>query len=312
MTAAKSTPQPMGPAFQDLAKLSRPALWILAARLKTLGLSVVPVLAGTWVAAQSGAWRVDVLFSAALAAAAIQIGTNLWNDAADASRGVDGPDRLGPPRMTSLGLLSAEHVRVAALLSFAVATLFGLYLAMLGGWPVVVIGLSSLAMGYLYSMGPYPLSGSPLGEGLVVAFFGVTAVAGTAYLNGAPVTLQSLCLGFVIGLPAAAVLLVNNHRDRVSDARSGRRTLAILLGVAGARRLYAGLLAASLLGALALGRPGPAGLLAFLPAAVLGALLIRALFRFPVSARLNRLIAGTSVFQILLLGAVVISGALSS
>lgn len=293
--------------LDDLRRLPRLALWILAARMRTLGLSLVPVLAGTWIAAQAGAWRPDVALSAASAAAAIQIGTNLWNDAADAARGTDGPDRLGPPRMTGLGLLPARHVRIAAGAAFGLATVLGLHLALVGGWPIVVIGLASLAMGYLYSMGPYPLSGSPLGELLVIVFFGIVAVAGTAALQLAPVDARVLLLGVTIGLPAAAVLLVNNHRDRSADARAGRRTLAILIGIPASRLLYAGLLLASLYGAWRMAPGCALRAVAFLPPAALSAVLIRDMAILPISSGLNRLIARTSLFQGLLLLALVLS-----
>jgi 1,4-dihydroxy-2-naphthoate octaprenyltransferase len=200
-----------------LKRLPKPALWVIAARAKTLGLSVTPVAAGSWAAAQAGGWRGDVFAGAMAAAAAIQIGTNLWNDAADAARGVDGSDRLGPPRMTALGLLDAAQVRRAAAASFFASALIGLWLAWIGGWPIIAIGLVSLALGYFYSMGPWPLSATPLGEVLVILFFGIVAVAGTVHLHGQAVGAGVLALGVITGLPAAAVLMINNHRDRTSE-----------------------------------------------------------------------------------------------
>lgn len=288
---------------KDLASLSRSARWLMSARPKTLGLSVVPVLAGTWIAALSGAFRPDVLGIAIFAACAIQIGTNLWNDAADAKRGTDGPDRLGPPRMTSVGLLEARHVFAAARLAFLCAAGAGLYLTWLGGWPILILGLLSLATGYLYSMGPWPLSASPFGEILVVAFFGIAAVTGTAHLHGMAPDGQVILLGLIIGLPAAAVLLVNNHRDRNQDAASGRRTLAILIGVAASRVLFALLLLCAAGGSFAFAPPSSGRALIFTPVLLLAFWLIRAMFRLPVSARLNRLIPATSVFQALCLAA---------
>ncbi|MFY0311849.1 1,4-dihydroxy-2-naphthoate octaprenyltransferase [Leisingera sp. D0M16] len=297
---------------EELARRSRSARWLLAVRLKTLGLSVVPVLAGTWFAAQSGFLRVDILAVTILSAAAIQIGTNLWNDAADAFRGTDGPDRLGPPRMTSLGLLAAEHVRAGALLAFVFASASGLYLTVLGGWPIAVLGLVSLSLGFCYSMGPYPLSGSPVGEALVIAFFGIAAVSGTAYLHGVPPNGKILLLGVVIGLPAAAVLLANNHRDRQQDARSGRRTLAIVIGIQASRALFAVLLLSSIAGSVFLVQPCALGALSFVPAAALAGFLIKLMACLPVSSSLNRLIFGTSVFQVLILLALVVSVAICS
>lgn len=279
-----------------LAALPRPLLWVMAARLKTVSLSQVPVLAASWLAARAGHVDPGVTFAAMVSAAAIQIGTNLWNDAADAARGVDRPDRLGPPRLTALGLLDGAQVRRGAAASFAVAVAGGLYLTALGGWPVVAIGLVSLLLGYLYSMGPWPMSGQPFGELLVITFFGLVAVSGTAWLQDVdPLSAASLRLGLIIGLPAAAVLLLNNHRDRAQDVRAGRRTLAILIGSTGARLLYFALL----VGALALA--GWANLSPWLlPASLLALWLGHAMWHWPVSARLNRLLGQTALFQILL------------
>lgn len=278
-----------------LATLPAPALWLIAARLKTVSLSQVPVLAGGWLA--GAALRLDVMIPAMVATASIQIGTNLWNDAADAARGVDGPDRLGPPRMTALGLLDGASVRRAALASFGLAALAGLWLAAIGGWPIVAIGLASLALGYFYSMGPRPLSGLPYGEVLVVAFFGVVAVSGSGWLMGVdPFAARTLAAGMMIGLPAAAVLMLNNHRDRVQDARAGRRTLAIVIGPPASRLVYAAVLLAALGFGAAL---RPTVWLAVPGALALG--LGHAMWHWPVSRRLNRLLGLTAAFQALLL-----------
>lgn len=290
-----------------LRRLPKPALWALAARLKTLGLSVTPVLAGSTLSAGNDAWNGAAMAAAMLSAASIQIGTNLWNDAADAERGIDTSERLGPPRMTALGLLAARDVRRGAFGAFLVAASAGLFLAGIGGWPIIAIGLVSLALGYLYSMGPYPLSGTPLGELLVIAFFGITAVGGTVWLHGGGLTAQVLLAGFFTGLPAAAVLLLNNHRDRHSDARGGRRTLAILIGEGASRLLFAALIAAALAGFGFLAAPGLFALAALAPAAGLGVHLIRSMQMTPVSARLNALIAKTALFQLLLVLALLVS-----
>lgn len=262
----------------------------------------MPVLAGTWLAGSAA--RSDVLIAALVGAIGIQAGTNLWNDAADAARGVDGPDRLGPPRMTAMGVVSAPAMHRAAGLAFVLACLAGLYLIHVGGWSVLIIGIVSLALGYAYSMGPVPLSGLPIGELLVIAFFGVVAVSGTLWLHGGDaMEPRTLWCGVMVGLPAAAILMLNNHRDRVADARAGRRTLAILVGEAWSRRLYvAGLLGALLIAVLwapTLWLCAPAALLLWLSAAML---------RWPVSERLNWLLPGTAAFQASLLAAVVLGG----
>lgn len=289
---------------QRLQRLPRALRWVIAARFKTVGLSVTPVLCGTWLAHVSGHMDAALATLTALSAAAIQVGTNLWNDAADAARGTDTDERLGPPRMTALGLLDGTTVRKAAGLSFAMAVLAGLPLVAAGGWPVIAVGLVSLLLGYAYSMGPLPLSHTPTGEVIVILFFGVVAVSGTAFVQGAEMSGDVALAGLIMGLPSSAVLLLNNHRDRHTDARAGRKTLAILLGVPGARLLYGLLLlaAAALLAALPAMRALPVAAMV-----LAAALLSMAVWRTPVSAALNRFLPLTVFYQALLLAVMVLS-----
>src|SRR5574338_375548 len=269
------------------------ALWWLAVRPRTLTLAAMPVLCGSALAWHGGApiaW--PVFFTTLACAALIQAGTNLYNDAADGERGNDGPARLGPLRVTAAGLASAGQVRRAASLAFATAFVGGVYLVFEGGWPILVIGLASLAAGWAYSGGPRPLSHTAWGEVWVMAFFGLAAVTGSHFLQG--------------GQPdVAPVLLVNNLRDREADTQAGRRTLAAALGDAPARRLYALLMLAPFpllagLG-LALGEPHrlwPALLaLLALPACAWLAHRFQAL---PAGPGMNRQLVATAQAQLLL------------
>ena len=221
----------------------RSAYWIMAARPRTLSLSVTPVAVGTALA-----WAIEgrVRWLAALAAliggVSIQIGTNLHNDAADSERGGDGPDRVGPPRATASGLLTAATVKRAAGICFAVAALVGLYLVCVGGWPILVLGLLSILSGWAYTGGPLPIAYTPLGELFVVAFFGVGAVCGTYWLCTNHLSLAVVEASLAVGLLSGAVLMVNNHRDAEADRRVGRRTLAIAAGSHVTIWIYAGLM----------------------------------------------------------------------
>jgi 1,4-dihydroxy-2-naphthoate octaprenyltransferase len=279
-----------------------------AVRPKTLSLAAAPVLAGSaWAGLVAESLRLSVLVLALGAAIAIQIGTNLWNDALDSEHGVDRGLRLGPRRATAAGWLTPAQVRALALAAFAVAAALGLVLVAVGGWPILAIGTAGIACGLLYSAGPYPLSSTPLGELVVLAFFGVAGVVGTVWLHGAPVTAEVAALGVVTGLPAAAVLLVNNHRDRVSDARAGRRTLAILLGERRTRGLYGVLLVAAAVAPLLL-RPGCAVAWAVAAATLAVALrLARRFARTPLDPVLNRFLAGTGRFQLLVVAALALT-----
>ncbi|MFT3673215.1 1,4-dihydroxy-2-naphthoate octaprenyltransferase [Aestuariivirga sp.] len=294
--------------FEHLRRLPVARRWVLAARLKTVGLSLTPVLCGTWIASHGHGVNVALAVCAALSALAIQVGTNLWNDAADAERGTDTDERLGPPRMTALGLLDASQVKSAAHLAFATAIIAGLPLVSAGGWPIVAIGLASLLLGYVYSMGPLPLSHTPLGELIVVIFFGVIAVTGTAYVMGADLTKQGIVAGLMMGLPSGGVLLLNNHRDRRTDEAAGRMTLAILADVPGAKIIYG----AMLFGSVAL-LPVLAVRDTLLPAVIsllglMAAALSYGVWRTPVSAEINRFLPLTVLLQFALFVALVISG----
>lgn len=218
-------------------------VWWTAIRPRTLPLAASPVLVGIALAwAEEAAPHWWVALTTLAAALLIQIGTNLYNDAADHERGNDRADRLGPLRVTAAGWVSAAAVRHAAHLAFGLAFLLGCYLAAIGGWPIVAIGLTSLAAGIAYSGGPRPISYSPFGELFVLVFFGLVAVAGSHYLQSGALTPRALFAGLAVGMPAAAVLLVNNLRDLDADRRAGRHTLAAVLGPAASRRLHALLL----------------------------------------------------------------------
>jgi 1,4-dihydroxy-2-naphthoate octaprenyltransferase len=213
--------------------------WFLACRPKTLSVSLSPVLVGTAIAwHNSGRVLWLPLLAAALAAALIQIGTNLFNDVGDFRRGADTPGRLGPKRATAEGWLAAGVVEAAAWLAFVLAFVCGIYLVWHGGWPMVGIGLASLAAGWAYTGGPAPIAYRPLGEVFVFIFFGLVAVGGSYYLQALTLTPLAVFAAALVGLHAAAVITVNNYRDRDGDARNGKNTLAVVLGRRATRRLY--------------------------------------------------------------------------
>src|SRR6476620_7638177 len=138
--------------------------WIMAARPRTLSLSVTPVLVGTamaWAAEGEVPWL--PVLAALVSSVFIQLGTNIHNDAADFERGGDGPDRIGPPRVTSSGLLDAASVKRGAYACFAIAAMMGLPLVSVGGWPILLIGMLSIAAGWGYTGGPLPIAYTPLG-----------------------------------------------------------------------------------------------------------------------------------------------------
>ncbi len=220
-------------------------VWIQAARLRTLPAAVVPVVVGTAVARAAGGIAWGPALAALAGSLAIQIGTNFANDVFDAEKGADGPDRLGPTRAVATGLISAAAMKRAMIIAFAIATAFGIYLASVGGWPVVAIGLASIASGIAYTGGPWPLGYHGLGDLFVMIFFGFVAVCGTAYVQLATVPCLAVWAAIPVGALATAIIVVNNLRDRLQDVRVGKRTLAVRFGRGGALAEYALLLGAS-------------------------------------------------------------------
>jgi 1,4-dihydroxy-2-naphthoate octaprenyltransferase len=218
--------------------------WILAARPRTLGAAVVPVLAGTALA--FAARSLDPLTTILILACAvlIQIATNYFNDAIDHAKGADSAARIGPTRVTSAGLLGPRAVMRGGAVCLAMAVLLSVPLVLRGGWPIVVIGLFSLFFAYAYTGGPFPLAYLGLGEIFVVLFFGIIAVAGTFYLNTLAWSWESVLAGLQIGLHASVLLAVNNLRDIESDHAAGKRTLAARFGLTFARRENAALVMA--------------------------------------------------------------------
>jgi len=229
--------------------------WVLAIRPRTLAVGLVPVVLGTALAAMENAVHMVAALAACGGALAIQIGSNLVNDYADAKKGADGQDRLGPIRVTSAGLLPASAVWRAALFAFGFAALLGLYLIFRGGWPIFWIGVFSIFFGIIYTAGPAPLAYLGLGDFAAFFFFGPVATAGTFYVQTLVFSPQVVLLGFAPGLFSVALLAINNLRDRATDERAGKKTLAVRFGERFARmEVVACLLLAPMVPLMVLGR----------------------------------------------------------
>jgi 1,4-dihydroxy-2-naphthoate polyprenyltransferase len=229
--------------------------WIIAARPHTLMIGVNPVLVGCAMAwAETGHIDLRLMLLSMLGALLLQAGTNLDNDVSDFERGTDRAGRLGLPRATALGLLTPRQVRTASRACFALATVFGLMLAWHGGWPILVAGIASAAAAMAYSGGPRPISYTPFGDFVVWLFFGLVAVCGTYYLQTLTLSPGVIVAATMVGLPATAVLVVNNYRDLDPDRAVGKVTLAVWLGRGFSRWEYALLILAPfvLLGVLSL------------------------------------------------------------
>ncbi|MGH8928013.1 MAG: 1,4-dihydroxy-2-naphthoate polyprenyltransferase [Acidimicrobiia bacterium] len=247
--------------------------WVEAARPRTLPAAIVPVLVGSSVAVWNGTfdWRAFLL--TLVAAVAIQIAANFANDASDAAHGADTTDRVGPPRMVASGLIASRDMWIATWAMVAIAAACGGLLTVMAGPVVLLIGLASVAAMLGYVGGPLPYGYRGLGEVFVFVFFGLVATIGSQFVHGGAVERQTWLLAIPVGLLATTILVVNNLRDLDTDARAGKRTLAVMIGDGRTRWLYRILMVGALglialLGTFSIISPWTLSALATIPLAV--------------------------------------------
>jgi 1,4-dihydroxy-2-naphthoate octaprenyltransferase len=217
--------------------------WMLAARPRTLPAAIAPVVLGSAVAVADHSFVWLPAFAALMVALLLQIGVNLANDYFDYLKGIDTQDRLGPPRVTQSGLIPAKQVKAGMVLTLILSFIPGIYLLIIGGLPVLIIGLACICAALAYSGGPFPLASHGLGDLFVFIFFGLVAVCGTYYVQALHLTPLVWLMGVIEGLLITAILVVNNLRDIQSDRQTGKRTLAVIIGKRGSRLEYVLLLA---------------------------------------------------------------------
>lgn len=290
----------MKPSETTAAGVARWRVWWLAIRPATLTISVVPVLVGAALAWREAGELLWIPFAlAAVAALLIQIGTNLYNDVGDYERGADRSERLGPPRAVSSGWLTPGEVRGAVALVFGAAALVGAWLVWYGGWPILVLGVASIAAGYAYTGGPRPIAYSATGELFVFVFFGLGAVLGTYYLQTATVGWAAAVAATMVGLLGAAVIVVNNYRDLEGDRSVGKRTLAVRIGRRWSKVEFVALLALpyAMLPLLALATTARWSLALPAMSAPIAAWIAVRFLRERPGAQFNRILADTAQLQ---------------
>lgn len=211
--------------------------WVAGARPRTLPAAVVPVVVGSGAAFGYGKFDLGRAALALLVALALQVGVNYANDYSDGVRGTD-QARVGPVRLVGSGQAEPRHVLAAAVGCFAIACAAGLALAALSAWWLVLVGAAAVAAAWFYTGGSKPYGYRALGEISVFVFFGLAAVAGTAYVQMLTLTWLPWAAAAAIGLLACALLVINNLRDIPTDSQTGKRTLAVVLGDQRTRLLY--------------------------------------------------------------------------
>lgn len=222
-------------------------IWVLASRPKTLPAAAAGVITGTALAFHDGYFTFGPALAALFVALLLQIGSNLANDVYDYERGADAGERHGPMRVTQSQLLTPTQVKIGMAVVFGLSALLGLYLALVAGWVVVVIGLAAILSAIAYTGGPFPLGYHGLGDLFVFIFFGVAAIAGTYFVQAGTVSVAAWWMSLPIGWLIVNILVVNNLRDIKADRAAGKRTLAVRLGEHGSRLQFIVLMSLSYL-----------------------------------------------------------------
>lgn len=226
--------------------MATPAQWWQGARPRTLPAAIAPVAVGAGLGAWADAFDGLRVLLALLVAVLLQVGVNYSNDYSDGIRGTDS-ERVGPVRLVGQGLAPSRQVKAAAFGSFAAAAVAGLVLvALTGAWWLLLVGAASIGAAWFYTGGPRPYGYAGLGEVFVFVFFGIVPVVGTAYVQTLTITAVDVVASIGVGLLSCAILVTNNLRDIPGDTVSGKRTLAVRLGDARTRMLYAVLVTGAL------------------------------------------------------------------
>src|SRR5450631_2955264 len=271
--------------------------WVEGARPRTLPAAVAPVLVGTGAAYALHEGNAAYALLALVVSLALQVGVNYANDYSDGIRGTD-QDRVGPVRLVGQQLASPGNVKFAAMICFASAALLGLALvALSAAWVMLAIGAASIAAAWYYTGGKRPYGYSGLGEVFVFVFFGLVATLGTTYTQALSVSGASIAGAVGIGALASAILVANNLRDIPTDEAHGKRTLAVRLGQARTRQLYAALVVVALACVVLVGTIHPSALIALL-SFVLAIPLLRRVLGGAVGKDLVPVLTGTGRFEL--------------
>lgn len=273
--------------------MANASTWIAGARPRTLPAAIAPVVVATSLADKESN-TVAALLALAVSLA-LQIGVNYANDYSDGIRGTDN-DRIGPLRITASGLATPAQVKSAAFISFGVAAIAGLLLAMNSSWWLIAVGALSIAAAWGYTGGKNPYGYMGLGELFVFIFFGLVATIGTFYVQTERITGESILAGVIVGFLACAILVINNIRDRAKDEVVGKRTLAVRLGDRRSRVLYTALVTLPYLLTAGFGSPWTMLTLATLPLTVS---ILKALWSGAEGTALIGLLAATGKLQML-------------
>ena len=206
-------------------------IWWRLLRPHTLTASFVPVFVGTMFALiHDNTFHVGLFLAMLVASILIQAATNMFNEYYDYVRGLDTEKSVGIGGTIVRDGVAPKTVLQLAFIFFGIAILLGIYICIESSWWIAVIGAASMVIGYLYTGGPIPIAYTPFGELFAGLLMGTVIIAISYYIQTLMITKDVILVSIPIAIFIGAILLANNIRDLDGDKKSGRKTIAILIG----------------------------------------------------------------------------------
>lgn len=227
-------------------------VWWQLTRPHTLTASFAPVFLGTMIAINYTDIHWGLFLAMLIASLLIQAATNMFNEYYDFARGLDNEKSVGIGGAIVRNGVKPKTVLSLALFLYLIAAVIGIWICSQTSWWLLVVGGAAMAIGYLYTGGPYPIAYTPFGELFSGVVMGYLIVIIAFYIQTMSVTVEASLLAVPSTLLVAAIMMTNNIRDMVGDAASGRKTLVILAGRPAGVAILASFFAISYLWILAL------------------------------------------------------------
>lgn len=240
--------------------MSKLQSWLYAFRLRTLPLAFSSIITGNAMAFadQRESFKTTVLVLCLITTLLLQILSNLANDYGDSEKGTDNEDRIGPKRAVQQGLLSFQEIKLGIIITGLLSFIMGVGLiyeankSLEIGYSIffLLLGLAAIAAAIKYTVGKSAYGYQGLGDVFVLLFFGLVGVCGSYFLQTHEINLATLLPAFTIGVFASGVLNLNNMRDHISDAKAGKNTLVVKIGLTKAKQYHTALIVSGFVSAL--------------------------------------------------------------